>query len=1097
MKTLNKIRRKSILALTLAFITLASLLPVPAAAAGASDSVDLIISTEAELRDFAASVNSGTTYEGQQVALANDISLTSSWMPIGNYTHPFKGSFDGRGHNVMEMEIMDNFEDILTCQSIMNNGKYDFEANIGLFGATGDSAEIKNLSVSGEIISPNTDIMDWTRTIMTARLGEDKLCSNLSREYNCGGIVGIMYGHGGRVTNCTSNVNISTIGFSDVGGIAGLLSETIVDGCVNNGQINIGFTSKTRTGSVVGGICGSLSGESITNCANYGSITADTFTGTVSDSRYPDVIVEYDPSTSTLGGLVGDIGNRMTLGENGLPVYHSSSISNSFNKGDIFGKAFAASGLIGENCSESVCEMSNCYNTGNITMTKRMGIMAHDGRCQVGGLCGFGVGRSGGLNAVNCFTTGNVIFTNPSEGRYTYCELTKSEFMGSVWENNFGPSEKDRVTAEQMGSAYKTDVNGVNGGLPLLAWESGEASDETYVVTFSANPADTAVSVYSDSALANRIEPSESGYVLKSGTYYYKAERDGYLTEKGSFNVLKSGKTINVTLKESADVTFSVEPADADFVLTDSQGGVQTPVSANGGAYGFTLRKGGAYTYTVAANGYASVKGMVIATVGDHVSVALSASEYGADESGFIYGSGNEGKTSVITAGGTYYLAEEATGTLTISTTEPVTLLGNGNANAVSLLSIDCSGQVTDLTLKDVFISNNGQAFTYNLINFAGIGNKLRFEGRNVIEQNTNATGKALIHVGTGSSITVSGGIAYIYKYEQGSGIGGNMAENNGDITFDDATLFIKGSKQGAVIGSGASASSASTEPGSITFRNSTINLIAVARGAGIGGSAGGKASKGADVYVENSSINVNVDFSGAGIGGGGFDPATNVSDGAANDSFGGVLHYTSGSIRVYIDENARNAWKVDAPGVNNNLALTASVVDANGEPLYLLTADTSGIAGDTLEVKERDQVIYSGGRHEYLFVNESLQKGAQTAISMTVSNWAKGADNNLYLYLSGRNHHLTINGADYTANWDDTAKRFTLTKGWAGIGDSKGDVNGDGKVNVKDAVLIKRYLAGQVVTIDLEMADYDGNGVIQSRDSAKIMKMISELDLQ
>ena len=73
----------------------------------------LKISTADELKAFRDDVNSGNTYEGWYVYLANDITLdiNEEWEPIGLYLMensspddetniPFSGIFDGKGHEI-------------------------------------------------------------------------------------------------------------------------------------------------------------------------------------------------------------------------------------------------------------------------------------------------------------------------------------------------------------------------------------------------------------------------------------------------------------------------------------------------------------------------------------------------------------------------------------------------------------------------------------------------------------------------------------------------------------------------------------------------------------------------------------------------------------------------------------------------------------------------------------------------------------------------------------------------------------------------------------------------------------------------------------
>ncbi|MCC8082082.1 MAG: hypothetical protein LIO80_08780 [Lachnospiraceae bacterium] len=202
-----------------------------------------------------------------------------------------------------------------------------------------------------------------------------------------------------------------------------------------------------------------------------------------------------------------------------------------------------------------------------------------------------------------------------------------------------------------------------------------------------------------------------------------------------------------------------------------------------------------------------------------------------------------------ITESGTYSLADGATGTVTISTTEAVVIEGSGvsrdddyvmDCTEYEDLHFDCTAGA-DLTLKDAFITNNGTE-TASLVDFTGSGNRLSIEGTVVLEN--SGLLYALVHVGEGTSLTIAGGgTLYLYKYNQAAGIGGDSGELNGDITFSDddssLTFFAKGSKQGAFIGAGADAASDTLVPGSISFVEGTYNLVSVSRGAVIGGNAG------------------------------------------------------------------------------------------------------------------------------------------------------------------------------------------------------------------------------------------------------------------
>ena len=53
----------------------------------------------------------------------------------------------------------------------------------------------------------------------------------------------------------------------------------------------------------------------------------------------------------------------------------------------------------------------------------------------------------------------------------------------------------------------------------------------------------------------------------------------------------------------------------------------------------------------------------------------------------------------------------------------------------------------------------------------------------------------------------------------------------------------------------------------------------------------------------------------------------------------------------------------------------------------------------------------------------------------------------------------------------------------WAGDGAARGDVDGDGSVNVKDVILLRQYMAGWNVTVDPNGADCDGDGTTTLKD--------------
>lgn len=935
---------------------------------------DISLANADELKTFAAAVNAGDAYIGAAVTLTGDIALTGEWTPIGTEKTPFEGTFDGGGHTISGLQI---------------TKKNDYT---GLFGI---AETVKNLTVTGTISIAGGDDLPYV-----------------------GGVAGRV---SGELSNCTSAVDIRA-GRGWIGGVAG--GAIRVSGCKNYGMLTVAV-SKQEAGAV-GGILGYLerSERTVDQCANYGSITFDGGMWSMTDSK-SGVMTIGNAASGSFGGIVGEVADRTT-------------IKNSCNKGSVIGDMRFAGGVVGQGFA--AVTIQNCYSTGEITET---GNAINKNRVRLGGLLGSANYCRGAVTIENSYCTGSVTaqksssYINVAELECNSCDYNQAGggTAAPTVTNSYGHGQMADITASKIGDAYKADnaVVPVNGGYPLLQWESDTVSDTKYAVTISAAPASAAVTVYSDAAMKTPVGIGSS-YELKAGTYYYRAVAAGYGTETGSFAVSIRPVAVTVTLRPAAAVTFVVSPANADFAVTDSSGKAVTADSGSGGKRTYTLYTGNTYCYSASADGYNSTTREYTASGSATVNVSLTASSQ-------IPGAKTISPSDTpytISAGGTYSLkaGDYNSGYININTTEPVILAGSGvgTSSMCEDLHIVCQKSGVQLTLSDVYISNTDQVT--NLINYQGSGNTLNFEGVSILNQDTGASGYAMVHVNTSASLTVTGGTAYFYKRDQGAGIGGNggakgsegqAPEYNGNISIEGASLFMKNSKQGALIGSGANASSTNYTPGGISINGSTLNLIAVSRGAAIGGAAGSSGgAQGASLTISDSSININVDWSGAAIGGGGYD--------SGNDAKGGTLNYESGSIRTYVDTNAVGQWGVSTAGVNGNRAVTAAVM-TGGDPAYLLTLNTAMLAkkANNFTVKEGSRTIYSGGLHQYRYINEDAEKTQQATINYTIDNWVPLDDSNLYLYLAGADHTLTVNGETVTAAWNSATKTFALKYGLGG----------------------------------------------------------------
>ena len=1045
------------------------------------------ISTEDDLIKFAKSVNEGDPYKDITVKLENDITLTKPWTdPIGaDASHVFSGTFDGNGKSIKGLDI-----DYIFTDSENNDayaGKIQGKA-FALFGYL-SGAVVKNLTVSGNINIDNTAVdFDYEK------VGPQSYISGIAASAS-----------NTDFTGCVSEVDIKAHG-GYIGGILAFVTDIVNNSVTFTDCFNYGNIEVTRRNTSACGIAGKGEVKSMLRCGNYGNITVGgtqvkSIVGSAAHSGSTETTTRSDDTaTGTAAGLAAKCFN----------------VTECFNKGSIKGLSAVSAGLLaGEQYylsgnGEVNAVIKDSYNTGSIELPiEHLDWSAVDNnKAYTSGLIGHFTGT---VSITNCYNSGSVISKTTTNGKSAQLYIADSGLTVTT-ENVYASDTDPSVTGLKAAALntsdtakFKDDETSINGGMPLLIWEQSEASDEKYDVTFDMKDVKGSVAVYSDAARTKVIDADGDGkYSLKAGTYYYTAKADGYEDVLGSFSVVKAAVNVEVNFRAVVDVTVTVKPADATLTLTAGSETVQ-PVSSANGTYKFTLYKDTDYVYTATASGY-NGQTKTFRADGTPVNIQLTkSSSGGATEDSYIYGSYNTGKNSKITKGGTYYVKngdgkDGAQGTITIDTTEPVTLVGTGvsSRDVYEYLFIDCVKADTDLTLQDIYISNVGEQSNAekvgNMIDFTGKGNSLKWKGTSILDLDQNAAGYAMIHVNQNASLTMGGesddDVLYMYKKEQGAGIGGNggakgsdgqTAETNGDITFTGGILFAKNTKQGAFFGAGAESASAGLTPGTIRFTGGIINLIANSRSAAIGGSAGSSgASEGSDVYVDGASININVDFSGAAIGGGGY--------ASGNDSDGGTLYYSSGSIRTYIDENAVSNWSdkgVSEAGVNGNIGVTADVVNSRGDKLYLLELDTSKLSksASSFTVKEGNTTIYSGGLHEYRYVNDGTEKGGQATVNYTIDNWTTLDDSNLYLYFTGEDHSLDVNGAAVTAKWDAAAKTFTLT-----YPDGSSTSGGGGGGSITDN---KTPLVSETVKPDVKVEGSDASADVKKDDIDGAVKAV------
>ena len=263
----KKIDIRHLAAALLAALMLLACLPVPQADAAGNT---IHISSEAELRDLAASCALDTWSRDKNVVLDSDLTLADpSFLPIPT----FGGSFDGQGHTIHNVSITDSL------------------SPAGLFGVVQAGGSVRSLHVVGTV-TPSGDGRS-VGGIAGENNGAIEKCSftgTVSGQVYVGGIAGHT-GASGSILACETRGAV--IGDSMTGGITGynegLLADCTNSACVNVestdprldledldltltpdlsklGQANAG-ASAADTGGIAGYSAGTLS-----DCVNHGAV---------------------------------------------------------------------------------------------------------------------------------------------------------------------------------------------------------------------------------------------------------------------------------------------------------------------------------------------------------------------------------------------------------------------------------------------------------------------------------------------------------------------------------------------------------------------------------------------------------------------------------------------------------------------------------------------------------------------------------------------------------------------------------------------------------------------------------------------------------
>ncbi|WP_288334462.1 hypothetical protein [uncultured Cloacibacillus sp.] len=225
----------------------------------------ITITTGAQLAGFADAVNSGTTYQGVTVRLADNINLGSwDWIPIGRFfnygnagNRAFKGTFDGAGHTIRGLFV--EFTDKTYGETAALFGYIDYAAVASTYSAAKASpvsptaraaADAASLGLTGEAY----DKVVAERTALYEDFGTPGDASTRS--------VSPSYANGGTVKNLKVYGDVANRGGQGAAGVV-CWNDGVIENCYFEGTITIEQNGSNR--AYAGGICSLLGDDDVNN----------------------------------------------------------------------------------------------------------------------------------------------------------------------------------------------------------------------------------------------------------------------------------------------------------------------------------------------------------------------------------------------------------------------------------------------------------------------------------------------------------------------------------------------------------------------------------------------------------------------------------------------------------------------------------------------------------------------------------------------------------------------------------------------------------------------------------------------------------------
>lgn len=347
-------------------------------------------------------------------------------------------------------------------------------------------------------------------------------------------------------------------------------------------------------------------------------------------------------------------------------------------------------------------------------------------------------------------------------------------------------------------------------------------------------------------------------------------------------------------------------------------------------------------------------------------------------------------------------------GILTVTTTKEVVITSFGikTTDRIAIATDDAK-----VTLNDVVIDVSATTDACALeISVNGVTLTLNEGSVNILKSGSNKPGLSFSVQTTVSnpSLTINGeGTLYAYGGKNGAGIGsGNNADG---FTIQNANIYAYGGDNGAGIGSGNNGKVNSN----ITITNAVVIAVGGKNGAGIGSGKDGTEAK---VVINGSVISATGGNSAAGIGSG--------KDGASY-----TVNITNSTVLAVGGNYDSADSSVAGAGIGNGTEGTVTISGSSVNAIGGLTSSetrTNAIGGgegkEALTPTDGENALYlltiSNPDDKDAFIDDSETKNIP-------NNSSRVSDSNLYLYLTGALHSVTLGETTTYYCFNSTTKTY------------------------------------------------------------------------